>query len=174
MQYPIVFCPFLWDARSRADSGPGLRYFDAESGRTVLDMRSEAGEAAKALRDKERLGERVRLTYVALTRAQDRCYIAFGPATGVSNSGLAWILGISSNDWERFVTPLFQLERDHPGAFVSRDLQAVVSNARSWESDSAPTGRDERGAVRAAPGGSRFADPATEPPIELGLSLIHI
>ncbi len=86
LEYPVVFCPFLWDGHPSAAPGvqDGLAYHDAQ-GRPVLDFRDEAEIAAtqdiKALKAQlalERSAETLRLIYVALTRAVQRCTLVVG------------------------------------------------------------------------------------------------
>jgi exodeoxyribonuclease V beta subunit len=80
LEYPVVFCPFLWDGRA-SDPPKGLssrEYHDGQ-GRPVIDFRDElpaaVGEAIRLERD----AEQMRLIYVALTRAVHRCYLVVGP-----------------------------------------------------------------------------------------------
>ncbi len=94
LEYPLVFCPFLWDGRPR-DSGaqPPLLWQD-DAGRTLIDWRGdgEAGEqagemgadvfdlaAARLRRRQAEAAEGLRLVYVALTRAVQRCTLVVGP-----------------------------------------------------------------------------------------------
>ena len=83
LEYPVVFCPFLWDAGMLpASSTEGLEYHD-DQGRTVIDFRGEfvdeaATRAIKAQTRLEESAEVLRLIYVALTRAIYRCYLVAG------------------------------------------------------------------------------------------------
>ena len=76
LQYPIVFCPFMW----QADADPrGADIVFHEKDRLHLDIGTEQRKLAhKARASRERLAELVRLLYVAITRAQNRCYLTFG------------------------------------------------------------------------------------------------
>jgi len=84
LQYPIVFCPYLWDAfqRQRNDI-EGREYHDDEGG-AVIDFRDddELGDEAALARNRiiklESSAESLRLGYVALTRASHRCYLIAG------------------------------------------------------------------------------------------------
>lgn len=108
LQYPIVFCPFLWDdgnpSRLLQSSIP-LRYHDAD-GQTILDFAPGAFAYDTARREAEE--ERLRLIYVALTRAIYRCYAVGGVANTSRSSGpsslLNWLVagkGIPVEDWSR-------------------------------------------------------------------------
>ena len=85
LEYPVVFCPFLWDGRINAGSRPeGLEYHDPASGdRAVVDFRGAAAGDDEIALIKQRMkleaaAETVRLIYVALTRAVFRCYLVAG------------------------------------------------------------------------------------------------
>ena len=81
LEFPFVFCPFLWDAfaSGRSDALPGVSYHDGET--LVIDFRElDEGEAERIKRQvrMERAAEDLRLLYVALTRAVFRCYVVTG------------------------------------------------------------------------------------------------
>ncbi|TFY97573.1 exodeoxyribonuclease V subunit beta [Ramlibacter humi] len=84
LEYPVVFCPYLWNGRllgGPARQPLGREYHD-DGGRFVIDYRElEDPELAqvKSRMDLEAAAERLRLLYVALTRAVHRCYMVVGP-----------------------------------------------------------------------------------------------
>ena len=119
LEFPIVFCPFLWDGR--AQPGPpgaeGREYHDAD-GTAVIDFRGDDALGADADRVKaqvrlEEAAETVRLVYVALTRAIHRCYVVTGcyasrAGTGASlaestKSVLNWIACGGGMTWESWL-----------------------------------------------------------------------
>ncbi|MBO6793340.1 MAG: exodeoxyribonuclease V subunit beta [Balneolaceae bacterium] len=73
LEYPIVFCPFLWDMKK---SHPDyVVQSDGKSTQVVLKNDSEAfNEVLESYRVEE-LSEQKRLVYVALTRAQLKCFV---------------------------------------------------------------------------------------------------
>jgi exodeoxyribonuclease V beta subunit len=87
LEFPIVFCPFLWDGGTRS-GGPrpeGREYHDAD-GTAVIDFRLKEEIGAEELRIKAQIeleasSESLRLIYVALTRAVHRCYLIAGTYT---------------------------------------------------------------------------------------------
>ncbi|QNM96508.1 UvrD-helicase domain-containing protein [Chitinimonas koreensis] len=90
LEYPVVFCPFLWDGQLfRQHETIPLCH---EDGRALLDFGSprlaEHWQAASA----ERLAEKLRLLYVALTRPRSACYVAWGAVKDVQQSALGWLL----------------------------------------------------------------------------------
>ena len=93
LEYPVVFCPFLWDGRLGADSAELLRYHDpAADHRPTLDLGSPRQEEARQQARQEELAESLRLAYVALTRAQHRCYAVWGHVKEGGTSALAYLL----------------------------------------------------------------------------------
>ena len=93
LQYPVVFCPFLWDGRLYAEKAGSFSFHDpAEACRPVLELGSDRMEEGRVLAMEEEFAEGLRLLYVALTRAQHRCYLAWGNVSGAGKSALAWLL----------------------------------------------------------------------------------
>jgi len=95
LEYPVVFCPFLWDGRAApANDGPdGVAGHDAQ-GRPVVDFRKGLDDdfdepAAKAAARLEAAAETLRLVYVALTRAVQRCYLVAGNYRARAGRGLS-------------------------------------------------------------------------------------
>ena len=118
LEYPVVFCPFLFDGRLRP-AGDGLegaaRHDD--DGAAVIDFRAGLDpafdeDAAKAEARQEAAAEAMRLVYVALTRAVHRCYLVAGSYRQKAgrhwsnresaSSGLHWLVageGLSPEAW---------------------------------------------------------------------------
>ncbi len=87
LEFPIVFCPFLWDGNTRF-GGPkpeGREYHDTNSDAVIdfhLDDETDRDwDAIKAQIKLEESAEWLRLIYVALTRAVYRCYLVAGTYT---------------------------------------------------------------------------------------------
>lgn len=94
LQYPVVFCPFLWDVSLRGqEDGVGVLFHDpAAQDRLTLDAGSDRISEARTLADREALAEHLRLAYVAMTRAEHRCTVVWGNINGSELSGLAYLL----------------------------------------------------------------------------------
>ena len=93
LEFPIVFCPFAWDApaRRRGNEGDVAYHLDAKAGyREVLDL--DPDERARSIARVEEFAESVRLLYVALTRAKYRCVVTWGRVGGAEHAPLAWLL----------------------------------------------------------------------------------
>ncbi len=122
LEFEFVFCPFLWDGHVRRsrDQAEAREYHDSD-GAAIIDFRADgeieeyAGSAARLDIDRrirlEAAAESLRLIYVALTRARQRCYLVAGcyvmtgkpGAVGQSVRGLLnWLAagaGVAPEDW---------------------------------------------------------------------------
>lgn len=90
LEYPVVFCPFNWgSSRVRRDV---YSFHDEGDGWQLNVALEDAGEDARRAAEREQLAENVRLLYVSVTRAKNRCYLVWGPINRSETSSLAWIL----------------------------------------------------------------------------------
>lgn len=94
LQYPVVYCPFLWDGPQEDKAGWPVLAHDGEGGQgaACLDFGSPDIDVLRRQADLEAAAEELRLAYVALTRAQHRCIVAWGRANQCERSPLAWLL----------------------------------------------------------------------------------
>jgi exodeoxyribonuclease V beta subunit len=89
LEYPIVFCPFLWDGQRKTESTTAV-FHDSNKALT-LDLGSDNIEENIKLSAQEDLSESMRLLYVALTRAENRCYLVWGGFKAAGTSPLAYL-----------------------------------------------------------------------------------
>jgi len=89
LEYPIVFCPFLWDGQGKTESTTAI-FHDSNKALT-LDLGSDNIEENIKLSAQEDLSESMRLLYVALTRAENRCYLVWGGFKAAGTSPLAYL-----------------------------------------------------------------------------------
>ncbi|MBW2388319.1 MAG: UvrD-helicase domain-containing protein [Deltaproteobacteria bacterium] len=94
LEYPIVYCPFLWEGSElHADEKKRVRFHDASrENRFVLDLGSDQIADHLELASEESRAEAVRLLYVAVTRAKHRCSIVWGNFKKAGLSPLASLL----------------------------------------------------------------------------------
>lgn len=89
LQYPVVFCPFLFDQPRLEHDWP--RFHDGARQLTIdLGMPPAAESCAHG--DAEALAEETRLLYVALTRAEQLCVVLWAPFNAFEKSPLARLL----------------------------------------------------------------------------------
>ncbi|MDN5796057.1 MAG: UvrD-helicase domain-containing protein [Intrasporangium sp.] len=87
LQYPIVYAPFLFDNYLRDVSPPAVIHRD---GRRVLSF--DKTEVNRPEHRAEALGEHMRLSYVAMTRAQSQLVLWWAPTANTAASGLHRLL----------------------------------------------------------------------------------
>ena len=97
LEYPLVFLPFICSFREVSSRNAYYRYHD-ENQHLVIDLGKD--EAIKALNDRERHQEDLRLLYVAITRAQHACWLGFAPikvgnasVSHLDKSAMGYVLG---------------------------------------------------------------------------------
>ena len=93
LEYPVVFCPFSWDgSKIKKSEAPFLFHNEARDRIPTLDLGSEERDKNRAFAEKELLAENLRLLYVALTRAKNRCYLIWGRFNQAGTSAPAYLL----------------------------------------------------------------------------------
>src|SRR5699024_9204247 len=93
LEFPVVFCPFLWFGPQIREEGQVLEYRREEE--NMVDFSGKKDEQRKKKRQwarREQLAEEMRLTYVAMTRAEHRCYLSWCYAKSCEFSSLGYLL----------------------------------------------------------------------------------
>ena len=90
LQYPVVFCPYLWDGALERRNTSFWRYRAHDQAMLAPDVLADAMVRQQAA--SEMLAEKLRLLYVALTRAQHRQYLAWGWVKDMQTAALFWLL----------------------------------------------------------------------------------
>ena len=124
LEYPVVFCPFVAkDASLRPIKSGGqnvldvVLFHDPATNDLTWDLNPDPATAHAQQATKELLAEKVRLLYVALTRACHRCYLVSAPYARNKSTALAWLLNGSSE------------QLSDPVAF----LEALPANPADWK-----------------------------------------
>lgn len=91
LEYPIVFCPFLHEKVKVELKTP---FSFHKNGNTFIDLGSREEELRlhQLQSAREALAERVRVAYVALTRAKSACFVHFVRSSDIEESPLASLL----------------------------------------------------------------------------------
>ncbi|HKK45425.1 MAG TPA: exodeoxyribonuclease V subunit beta, partial [Balneolaceae bacterium] len=96
LEYPIVFCPFLWFGPHISDDGDPLVYHDpTDTETTILDFTDDSNSERpknRRLAMEEELAESLRLAYVAMTRAKQCLYLTWDYASSSEFSALGYLL----------------------------------------------------------------------------------
>lgn len=138
LEFPVVFCPYLWQRSARIKSERHLIRCH-ENGEIVIDLGSKDFETRRNQALHEELAEDLRLMYVALTRAQLRCYLVWAdarPKNAPNSSAMAYLLHATSAenwreelmdvDFSQQCANLQELHRKAPNAFEYRRLNVPL------------------------------------------------
>jgi exodeoxyribonuclease V beta subunit len=91
LEFPVVFCPFAWEGSLMRDKE--ILFHDTDSSQSlILDLGSEKFDTHLGIAQNERLAENLRLLYVALTRAIQKCYLVWGRINTAETSSIAYLL----------------------------------------------------------------------------------
>jgi len=93
LEFPVVYCPFLWDGTLYNDKESEVLFHDPNDNRQPkFDIGSEAFKAHQEIARTEEMAENLRLLYVALTRAQHHCVVVWGAINDMQTSALGYVL----------------------------------------------------------------------------------
>ena len=95
LEFPIVFLPFAWDARTPAQNRRervDAVYHDRAEADYPEVLHLNPGAAEFESEWLEDYADETRLLYVALTRARLRCVVTWGPANQSEHAPLGWLL----------------------------------------------------------------------------------
>ena len=173
LEFPVVFCPFAWDARGpeRRGKSPERRgkavdavyHRGATDGyREVVDL--DPDEAGQDAEWREEFSESVRLLYVALTRAKYRCVVAWGQVHGAEHAPLAWLLH-RPTDANAVAAADQEAPAVHPGEPVDANAVAAADQEAPAVHLGGPAGANtvaaaDQGAPAVHPGGPADANAA--------------
>jgi len=92
LEFPVVFVPFGYESDALPSAAP-LVFHDPEDGyRLTLDLGGGDRQRSEQAVRTESLAERLRLLYVALTRAKERCTLVWGRVNQVATAALTYLL----------------------------------------------------------------------------------
>jgi exodeoxyribonuclease V beta subunit len=140
MEYPIVFCPYLWQRSGRLKKEK-LLIKCHKNAKMIADLGSEQFEHHRQLALDEELAEELRIFYVAVTRAKYRCYINWADVRTKANaneSAMAYLLGFSAADFSQQQKKLQTFSKNQPSIFEYRLLkteQEISNTGQSQLSD---------------------------------------
>ena len=136
LEYPIVFCPFLWQRGDRLNKEKWLIKCHKKS-EMIADLGSDQFEEHRNIALDEELAEDLRVFYVAITRAKYRCYISWADVRTKdkpNNSAMAYLLDFYADDFLLQQEKLKQFSFNHPLAFEYRLLNSGEEITRNWKS----------------------------------------
>ncbi|KLR99638.1 hypothetical protein M674_06195, partial [Neisseria gonorrhoeae SK708] len=131
LQYPLVYCPFAWDAQ---DTGPSdWQILHQGANRAELLAKAQLSESEQKQYADEEMAERLRLLYVALTRAEEQLNIYAAYSSDTADNPLAYLIEGLPQDSRETVRRTYACEKD-----------GITMLKRNWRrvADNAPAGTD--------------------------------
>ncbi len=125
LEYPVVYIPFPWQD-GKIDTDLPLFFHDPdEQDRPTLHFGGSDEQwltQAKARAREEAMAEKMRLFYVAVTRAAKLCVLCWGKVNGAKESALGKLLGLDGIDKstpdDEIFAPLEALQQAAPDAIA--------------------------------------------------------
>ncbi|WP_153711666.1 exodeoxyribonuclease V subunit beta [Eikenella corrodens] len=96
LEYPLVFCPFVWDTSDKLVQDWNI--ISQSNGRNLLLAKAQLVEEDERQLFAEDLGERLRLLYVALTRAREQLVLYAAPCSNTPENTFAYLLAETGED----------------------------------------------------------------------------
>lgn len=140
LEYPIVFCPFNWNAISHTNAEV-LFHDKFNKNRLTWDLRKPVEPLHRDQHLVENLADAMRLLYVAVTRARNRCYL-FWPETRDSrkpgNNVLAYLFENALADPNATVEDAFDSLPSGPSHAINQ-LELLTEFDYKFRGDSKPS-----------------------------------
>ncbi|MBX3592252.1 MAG: UvrD-helicase domain-containing protein, partial [Burkholderiaceae bacterium] len=131
LEFPVVFLPYAWSSKSPRLAIPQTWHERAPEGhwRAVLDFAPTQETTRQCASESH--AEALRAMYVALTRAEQRCYLFWGVAAGAQYSPLAWLLAGVDPSVQKDWRPGFKAPQPLDVQAVDRGLDACRERANA-------------------------------------------
>ncbi|MGB5157784.1 exodeoxyribonuclease V subunit beta [Desulfobacterium sp. N47] len=127
LEFRVVFCPFNWHGSEIRDEE--VLFHDQSGGRNlILDL--EKNESSRSIAGKELLSENLRLLYVALTRAKEKCYLVWGRINTAETSPMAYLLHYARNNEYDGDKDIINAVKDY---FKSQDTDVLLNDLDKLE-----------------------------------------
>ncbi|MCK5834775.1 MAG: exodeoxyribonuclease V subunit beta [Lentisphaeria bacterium] len=125
LEFNIVFCPYF--GLSKFTQGEKNPFIYKKEGNRFFELDATIGGAPREAWRTEQLAEQIRLLYVGLTRAVNRCYLPCGNFKGNNETALAYLVQAKENsDLEGFITNPSTFSFEQLGnSFTCEDLVSV-------------------------------------------------
>jgi exodeoxyribonuclease V beta subunit len=129
LEYPIVFCPFNW-AKSKIDPKEVFTFHDQENEWRLNLVLDPEGSPNRASAEKEELAENMRLLYVSLTRAKNRCYLVWGRFRDAETSSIAYLLHPPGDPAENVVEQTGSHFKALEDEAIQKELETIARKSR--------------------------------------------
>jgi exodeoxyribonuclease V beta subunit len=135
LEYPIVFCPYLFNVSSLDDifvfhdneddnykTNISFKFNKNQIEEKALLFEDDDYEQIKFVAECEQLAESLRIAYVAITRAKYKCYIGWGNINTTKKSALRYLFHFnnSTDSITNFINGI-----DHTSQELLKDLKSI-------------------------------------------------
>lgn len=130
LEYPVVFCPFLWH-QGKPKQKPDLMFFHrSETNQACVAFGEPGFSEAEPIAEAESKAEDLRLLYVALTRARERCVIIWGAAKSCEDTAMFGLLhrDLDTVSPAQMRTELAELAAEYPSLISLQTVSERVEN----------------------------------------------
>lgn len=128
LEYPIVFCPFNWD-KSEINPKEAFAFHNERDNWRLNLVLNPNDRANLALAEREELAENIRLLYVSLTRARNRCYLVWGRLKDAETSSLSYILHPPGTEATNVVEATGKHFREMTDETIRKDLESLAQRS---------------------------------------------
>jgi exodeoxyribonuclease V beta subunit len=155
LEFPVVFCPFAWDVISPRDNDEPIYFHDPAKGDAPVLQFDRSDPVAQAQVEYEARAENLRLFYVALTRAKNRCYLLWGAVEGSERAAPAWLLHQGDGGWKSDAEAFFAYFKAQTDTALLADLKKLLLKAGgAIAAETLPEAGHERASLAAMETGS--------------------
>jgi exodeoxyribonuclease V beta subunit len=137
LEYPVVFCPFLWHYGKPPQKPAIMTFHRGEDNEACVAFGEPGFTLAEPVVEQEEKAEDLRLLYVALTRARERCIINWGAAKEAQKTALFSLLHGNKDkaDAAGMLEDLSQLAAGSPDNIRVQKSEAMTTAQRIIQSD---------------------------------------
>jgi len=141
LEFPIVFCPFLWQRGSQLKKQQHLIKC-YENNELIADLGSPLFEQHREIALEEELAEDLRVFYVAITRAKYRCYINWADVRSkdkANDSAMAYLFDFATDDFNQQQQKLKTYPSQSPTIFEYQLLKPEQSINHKYQASTNKT-----------------------------------
>ncbi|MGD9367973.1 MAG: 3'-5' exonuclease, partial [Desulfobacteraceae bacterium] len=146
LQFDVVFCPFIWGG-VRLDKDAAVFHDNRHNDRLTLTLGPQIPLEQRMQAQREQLAENLRMLYVALTRAKERCYMVWGRINGSEVSAPAYLFhgtSLTLSDSDGF-NSLTQKMKSITDARMIHDLKLMAERSEGTiKIEALPQGTGEK------------------------------
>ncbi|WP_330110190.1 exodeoxyribonuclease V subunit beta [Methylophaga thalassica] len=135
LEYPIVFCPFLWHQSQFNQQPTVMTFHRADDNQACVAFGEPGFSEAQPIMAEEQQAEDLRLLYVALTRAREQCVIVWAPVKNVQQSALFQLLHpelehVDAGEMQQSLQQMVASQQDNMNVITwDADVPPVVKQA---------------------------------------------